>query len=114
MKITRRSYVVAIAVLFAQSSLAAEDGITGNLLYSQCDSKEQTTCVIFMAGLLAGVEYGAMSTNGKLPFCRPVGSTVGQMSDLFVKTLRDDPASRHLPAGVIAIRALTKAYPCSR
>lgn len=45
-------------------------------------------------------------------FCVPSGVTVGQVKDVFVKFLAENPKSRHLSGDVLVMAALIQAYPC--
>ncbi len=40
------------------------------------------------------------------------GVTNGQVRDVVVKYLKDHPEERHFLASILAVKALSKAFPC--
>lgn len=45
-------------------------------------------------------------------YCTPSGVTQGQLYDVVVRYLDDNPSIRHLSAGILITVALHKAFPC--
>lgn len=56
------------------------------------------------------------STNGAMNeiqgYCAPEKVTVRQLTDVFCKYLRDNPADRHEPASSLFSKAVGHAWPC--
>ena len=45
-------------------------------------------------------------------YCVPKGAVVNQVTDIFCKYMRENPAERHKPGHVIFRDSLMKAWPC--
>lgn len=89
--------------------------VRGNDLLRYCaDSStpsEQGLCI----GYIEGVEdySDALSeVRDKHPQCVPAGVEAGQLKDVVVKYLRDNPARRQVFAGVLVYDAIATAWHC--
>ena len=88
---------------------------TGNGYLEACTSENvdiEFSCINFTIGLFEGIQGGIAAVDAKQIFCSPSGATVGQMLDVVVKYIRDNPDIRHLPTSVIAAFSLKRAFPC--
>jgi Rap1a immunity proteins len=90
---------------------------TGNDFYSTCKSSdplEQVSCVSFMRGVLDGVSVDRII--GKIPpaWCTREGVTNGQLRDVVVKFLENDPSIRDQNAAGIILFAMVGAFPCPK
>jgi hypothetical protein len=137
--VTRLAALVFLATLAAGPACAR----TGNELLADCDSAgvyQQGLCIAFIQGASDGYDHGYMfrsyevwvstfqinddagkrtlnrtglSELQQLPYCPPKGLTLGQMRDIVMKYLRDNPSTRHQRAEVLVNNAIIAAYPCA-
>lgn len=128
-----RPLTTCSAVLFLiGSSLAATtpakaDFYSGNLLYRDCTAERGEATyyqsIAQCTGYIMGT-HDALSTAGEYLsyaaeidpplrlICVPETVEAGQLRDLVVIYLRDNPANRNLSAGLLVMLALREAYPC--
>jgi hypothetical protein len=65
-------------------------------------------------GVIDGENMMGTALNKRPLVCLPVGVTLGQVEDVVVKYLKDNPAERNKPfAGLIGVAAAT-SWPCSQ
>jgi Rap1a immunity proteins len=64
----------------------------------------------WLSGYVAGVHD---SLKIQRCFCSPDRVSVGQVSDVVIKYLADNPDKRHYQAHILVRDALSKAWPCS-
>jgi Rap1a immunity proteins len=87
---------------------------TGNQLYSECNSGDVTDvamCLGYVMGILDQIElYADVS---KTRTCIPANVTAGQVKDVVLKQMIEDPANRNLPASSIVFQAAFKAWGCA-
>lgn len=57
-------------------------------------------------------DLGTMTADGARRYCRPEGSTNGQMADIVSKYLTLNPENRHLGGAYLVRQALHEAWPC--
>jgi Ssp1 endopeptidase immunity protein Rap1a len=96
----------------AQRQPEADAFLTGNQLYSYCNSElsnMRTHCLGYIEGAVDSVPP---SSGGKTFFCVPKGVEAGQMRDVVVGYLRNHAESRHQLAAYLVLMALQQAYPC--
>jgi hypothetical protein len=88
----------------------------GNELYGDCTESDGTPptayCLGFVAGVFDTAEMLLLDSSGRL--CAPKSVTLGQVRDVIVKYLRENPAERNLPASLLALRAVQAAWPCPK
>lgn len=90
---------------------------TGNKVYELCSTAKTSStyyqddafCAAYIAGVADDLEL--IRIVGNRPQCIPAGVTVGQLRDVVLKRLRENPAERHLSAAAIARFAIMEAYP---
>lgn len=90
---------------------------TGNDLLNTCapaddDDRMVMECFTYLQGFVDAVAVTTFEAHGHLPFCVPAGATIGQTRDIMIQRLRGNPEIRHLPASVLIMVALQRAYPC--
>jgi len=108
------------ALAFGLLALATSAfAITGNDLYRDLQkptsSIEGITTLAYLRGFLdanAIYEIRAKREGYIAAFCMPPGATMTQTRDVLKQYLHDNPAKRHLDAGVLAYSALGTAWPC--
>lgn len=59
-----------------------------------------------------GLDPDEPKSNSPLKACLPYYATRQQLTDVVTKHLRDNPATRHLPAQMLVVDALATAFPC--
>jgi hypothetical protein len=77
----------------------------GNRLMDLCSDERNPD-----VGICYGYIEGVLDVVPEKDVCVPVGATVGQMKDIFMKSMRDNPEDRHLTASVLFAVALKTAY----
>jgi hypothetical protein len=80
---------------------------TGNELLEECKSKGALGlfCLGFVRGLAEGLTLWRSFAPESAITCIPAGITTGQLKDVVVKWLADNPKDRHLGADAIVARA---------
>lgn len=112
--------VFRIAIISPIPSYANGTIITGNELYSDCQSTredplywvKQNSCRGFVVGSNDAYTVSFALGLTKRLFCSPNKVTVGQLTDVVVRFMELNPAKRNSPASVLALIAWQKAYPC--
>jgi hypothetical protein len=115
-EIDMRPAIAALAVLL--SSPAAADLITyqnADELLGKCGGETDYSngmCLGYIIGVSDAVS--ALEQTGALPklVCIPRGATIGQVHDVVVKYLSDNPDQHHYTASSTVWTALLKAFPC--
>ncbi|WP_430447186.1 Rap1a/Tai family immunity protein [Sphingorhabdus contaminans] len=86
--------------------------IDGNRLYADCKNESNDSAGLLAFGSCRGFIFGAFDTfaavraESKQPSCLPEGVNAGQIVDIVVQHLRDNPARRHEGATFIVARAV--------
>jgi hypothetical protein len=110
MRGSMKRFLAFLLAVGPTQAFAAEDTVSyfkdGNALLSDCESNDA-----FSAGACLGYVTGAHDGLGPRLVLVPENATAGQIKDVVVKYLRDNPESRNLPAGVLVMLALVKAWP---
>lgn len=76
--------------------------VSGNELYDRC-LKSQGFCLGYVAAVQDGTRYAT---------CTPADIKLGQLADVVLKHLTNNPEARHLDADVLVIDAIKRAWPC--
>lgn len=107
-------WAAALALLSAQPVENQAFYETGNTLHAQCADRDiQVQCHAFILGAL----YSATTVEelvGIKPVCVPSGVTNGQMVDIVLAYIRDNPTQRHLPGPQLILMARAAAFPCKK
>jgi Rap1a immunity proteins len=88
--------------------------LTGNDLLRFCSSHEAfetNMCTGYIEGVRDGLMFATVSLKSKPFFSVPNKVSSDQLRDVVVKYLRDNPETRHKPAGMLTIFALKEAFP---
>jgi hypothetical protein len=102
----RLAFPAAIALALWPCGALALDG---NDLLQICETRNAPDCTRYIAGVvdtLRGQPYYAI--------CPPSTADYGQMVDVALKKLHDQPAIRHYNAAHVVGLALRAAFPCKR
>lgn len=90
---------------------------TGNDLLIVCTDEGSgvgaIACMSFIRGVTRGFMGGVTYSQKPAAICPPETATSGQIRDVVVKSLRDDPAERHKSADFLVVKSLLAAFPCS-
>lgn len=112
-----RSAAVALAIVLGSNVTTAQaQGTidTGNSYLSLCENVKGDAN--FSSGVCIGYIQGFLDTSVLMRqgnSCIPAGVTNGQVWDLFVKYLQENPDKRHLPTIILLASATIEAWPCS-
>ncbi len=80
---------------------------SGNTLLPKCKGTGENYCL----GYVAGVQ-DMFSDMQDTPFCMPPNITVGQITDVFILHLEENPSKRHYTANSLFFNAMNDAFPC--
>ena len=90
----------------------------GNELFAECQVAK-TDNTYYQRGYCLGYIVGAFDASagadggvGGITFCAPVGVESGQVQDIVVKWLDDNPQHRHHSAHSLVAAALSEVWPC--
>ena len=119
---------------FASHAAEGEAGVfNGNMLFTFCVNPSdgtQSFCAGYVIGLLEGTKFGAFMSYGSiiensgdvaasnaylefvLDFCIPEHVEYGQILDVFVKYLRENPETRHLSARSLFVKSMSTTFVC--
>lgn len=88
----------------------------GNTLWELCDDKDSLAKIACSAWVRGSLDMARIvqARSGVCELSIPDAVSLEQAQAVIVKWLRDNPAQRHLPAAVLALKALGEAFPCSR
>jgi hypothetical protein len=107
-------FLIGLVVVFSGSAQAT----SGNELLSRCKAQnhERTWCLGYLQGFHNGLviadALGLRLLGGTSVYCMPPNVTVGQIVDVVVRFLEQNPAIRHENAEWLTLAALTHAFPC--
>lgn len=125
---------ILICMTLVTSTTRAETGqfVSGNKLYEWCSKSTGTNYYSVCIGYIIGVwdaqpatEFyrilweTTMRTRSKRKnvrvkslICAPKGLIIGQIQDVVLQWLRDNPKERHRPGRVVVTMAVQEAWPC--
>ena len=84
---------------------------TGNKLYKDC-AENYRHCVGYVQGVVDGASAIMAELSMKTPICFPNNVTSGQVTDIVIKYLKENPSARHYVAASNVMVAITNAFPC--
>jgi len=131
-KIILWSLAFAGALIVTESSYANSDqkqGFTGNDMLKACTEMDPTSQPLKRLpnaeearnhGLCLGMVYGlrvlggVATKNSPMAICDPSNATVGQWVSLIVRYLRRHPEEMHLDFIILAAKAASEAWPCTK
>ena len=90
---------------------------TGNQLLQDCETTNVSSlyCLGYINGFSLGFAFvmNRWQVEPKL-ICIPEGVTNGQIKDIVVQYIRENPQTRHESAQFLIVWSLEKAFPCRR
>jgi hypothetical protein len=104
--------MIGLAIMLAASGISS-----GNDLYAACksgDDIEIGMCIGFITGVTSGVQTDREIAKVPPAWCIRKGVTQGQMRDITLKFMEDDPSIRDQDAAGIVIFAMARAFPCPK
>ncbi|MBR9900405.1 MAG: hypothetical protein GYB19_10145 [Rhodospirillales bacterium] len=105
----RTCKLILFLVLISISSAKADE--TGNELLNSCKSEVGSHPFSFCMGYVNGMAQGFRVATDFM--CLPAKSTYGQVIDVVVDYLEENPSMRHLSAAFLVMNALFEAFPCN-
>jgi Rap1a immunity proteins len=108
----REAIVVASLIGFSISNANALSGLE---LYRACHAKDlDAACMAYIRGVLDGVSAGrALATQNPPIYCPPQEGIPADQGKLIIeKCFNEHPGELQEGAGVLAMAALAKAFPC--
>jgi Rap1a immunity proteins len=105
-------YVAAVALTLTQMhpAQAVMGYENGNSLLSLCTTGDARRCLGYIEGVSDAMDSGA--DIGGYRACLPPDMIAGQLRDVVLQFLYNDPAERHMGAVSLIAKALSKSFPC--
>ena len=103
--------LLAAAFSLISSSVTATDSVyayyNGNDIITDCvdGSSNFQSCIGYVMGIGDSLELREL-------ICRPGGITAGQLRNIALKHLENNPEDTHHPASYLLQNAFQEAYPC--
>ena len=109
---------LAISFLGLAASPAKAQFFTGNDIFAECQASPSDTtywqrdmkCTAYIVGAYDAADAVRSARNTER--CGPDGLTAGQLRDVVVKYMRDNPETRNLSGGKLVILAIMTAWQC--
>ncbi len=102
-----RHLIIVMALTLLSSWPAHAAFKSGNDLLEYCEKEKGS----FDRGVCGGYIIGVVDNSGT-QICLPDGVIVGQLQDVVVQFLKNNPNSRHYTGSSIVALSLKKAFPC--
>ena len=83
---------------------------SGNELKEQCNKPTGS----YNRGICHGYVASTIDMGEDLLFCPPSKVTLGQMTDVVIKYMNENPAQLHKSADSIVVSAISKDFPCGK
>jgi len=112
--------LIAGLLLAASCGSYGADAMTGNDFYELC-KPNAGPCIMYVIGLTDGLLLGAgfggvggdfEKASRAAGYCTPKNVSYKQMTDVVIKHLKDNPATRHEILPTLAIISWRAAWPC--
>jgi hypothetical protein len=110
----------AIAAAIVLMSIQSAGALTGADLWNQCQTRDEGSslnlaCTAYIRGFVDGFVSANTLANIKIRTCIPrAGVSVTQARLIIEKYLRENPQHLHQQAGLLAMSAITGAFPCGK
>jgi hypothetical protein len=110
-------------VLGAGTAMAAPEQSSGNYWKALCDQPQYDyACAYYINGLVDGLMMGVTETSlvsrgtaSKVyGYCPPSTVSVGDMKQVFMQYLNDNPKQRQYRGASLALEAWRRKWPCPR
>ena len=90
---------MAVVMVMGISRTASAEALTANTLLSLCESKENTGCLYFLAGVSLGIQTANLARDAGTRFCLPKTLSASQLQRMFIKSANERPEMLHELAG---------------
>lgn len=101
------------------ASPAHADAFDGNAMYISCSATlpldrdpEKMVEAAYNIGSCLGFVRGATALEQGRGFCLPANSNLGQLKDVYLKFLQDNPQARHRSGKLLLVAAMVQSFPC--
>ena len=94
----RKFLLAAMAIVMVMGISRTAEALTANTLLSLCESKENTGCLYFLAGVSLGIQTANLARDAGTRFCLPKRFTSGQLRRMFIKSASERPEMLHQEA----------------
>jgi hypothetical protein len=110
---------LVVAILLALTVPAsAQDTTTANQMLPGCkgllDNSTTSGVSVYQQGRCGGYVASLVYGVGGQEFCSPKGVSIGEAVAVVIKYIEARPERMHEPFGMLALEALTAAWPCKR
>lgn len=94
--------------------------VDGNVLLQKCQAKEREAtyfqdrsyCIAYIIGVSDSIGFFQIAPDIPEAVCIPANASSGQVRDVVVKFLEDNPAERHRAAEALVFTALAISFRC--
>ena len=103
---------ISAAIIVATIAPAKASYMTGNELLEECTGNvgKQMSCLGYIEGVSDSLDLGR--ANNSRSGCVADGVTAGQLQDVVIRYLRNNPEKRNFDASVLTVIALGEAWNC--
>lgn len=122
-------HVLFLGSIFSLAAIPALAELSGNDLLAMCIEND-FACNAYVRGYTLGLQRGVIrgllhddpvagaaslddQADSASGVCAPGGVTTGQITDVVIKFLKDNPEVRHEGIDILTFRAISQAFPCS-
>ena len=85
--------------------------INGNQLLADCDGQDRTACYSYIHGVIDLDELH--NEDGRI-LCLEHKVNSGQLADIVVEYLNNNPGTRHKSAALLTLFAIVEDFPCPK
>jgi hypothetical protein len=107
LRLKTTALAAAMTLALAPGAKAEVKANTGNTLFADCTQTSGYYNNGFCLGYVVGTAHALANV------CMPNGSTQGQMRDVVLRWLENNPDKRHYDASSIVAYVLGQAFPCA-
>ena len=90
--------------------------LNGNALYADCTEGNARYCTGYIIGIVdAAALFKALAASNKndpILICTPDDATQGQVRDVVIRWLEENPEQRHLAAPSLVLEAIFEKFTC--
>jgi hypothetical protein len=108
-RIANAAALLTALVMLSCAQKARAEFETGNVMLQRCT---EPAWLMYCLGYLEGIGRYDQLTGSVA--CFPQGVTTGQVKDVYVKFLRNNPEDLHRSAVVLFMQSMMKAFPCPK
>jgi hypothetical protein len=108
-----RKALLALCAISSFYAPVTATAYTGNQLLPECETTNVSYCLGEISGFRLGFGFvmNRWQVEPKL-MCVPDGVSNGQLRDIVIQYIRENPQTRHESAQFLIVWSLEKAFPC--